>query len=194
MPVHPQISQLIDVPAMAVRKPERSEGTPRRRAFGAVGGHRGDPRRGIRAVGASLVHPDPITPQQMQFSLPYALACAALHGRVRFEDLAPGTGRDPAKRAVMERVTTERAADPSTGEVRAEYSEGTRFTLTLNDGRSATGFCGIAHGMPERPLSDTDLLDKLLAAGAFAGVALPPVEIGCFDPIAFLDQALGAPT
>ena len=136
----------------------------------------------------------PITPQQMQFSLPYALACAALHGRVRFEDLAPGAGRDPAKRAVMERVTTERAADPSTGEVRAEYSEGTRLTLTLNDGRSATGFCGIAHGMPERPLSDTDLLNKLLAAGAFAGVTLPPVEIGCFDPIAFLDQALGAPT
>ena len=94
----------------------------------------------------------------------------------------------------MARVTTERAADLSTDEMRGKYPESVRLTLKLNDGRSATGFCGIAHGMPERPLSDTDLLAKFRAAGAYAGVSLPPIEIGNFDPIEVFDQVMGAPS
>ena len=144
-----------------------------------------------KLVHESLVFPNPATPQEMQFSLPYALACAALNGRVRFEDLAPGAGADPKKAALMARVTTKRALDLSTDEMREKYPESIRLTLTLGDGRSATGFCGVARGMPERPLSDRELLEKFHAAGAYAGVSLPPVDIADFDPVVVFDNAVG---
>ena len=144
-----------------------------------------------KLVHESLVFPKPATPQEMQFSLPYALACAALNGRVRFEDLAPGAGADPKRAALMARVTTKRALDLSTDEMREKYPESIRLTLTLGDGRSATGFCGVARGMPERPLSDRELLEKFHAAGAYAGVSLPPVDIADFDPVVVFDNAVG---
>ena len=143
-----------------------------------------------KLVHESLVFPNPSTPQEMQFSLPYALACAALHGRVRFEDLAPGA-IGPGKSALMARVSTKRAPDLSTDEMRKKYPECIRLTLTLNDGRSATGFCGMARGMPERPLSDEELLEKFRVAGAYAGVSLPRVDIADFDPVVVFEQAVG---
>ncbi len=138
----------------------------------------------------SLVFQNPATPQEMQFSLPYALACAALHGRVRFEDLAPGAV-SPEKAAIMARVSVKRAPDLSTDAMRKKYPESIRLTLTLKDGRSAAGFCGAARGMPERPLSDEELLEKFHAAGAYAGLTLPEVEIEDFDPIKVFEQAVG---
>ena len=142
-------------------------------------------------VDESLVFPEPATPQQMQFSLPYALACAALHGRVRFEDLAHSL-ISPEKSAIMARVSVKRAPDLSTDEMRGKYPECIRLTLSLKDGRSTTGFCGAARGMPERPLSDEGLLEKFRAAGAYAGISLPRVEIADFDPMAAFEQAVGA--
>ena len=144
-----------------------------------------------KLVYESLVFPDPATPQEMQFSLPYALACAAIHGRVRFEDLAPSAGVSPQMSSLMARVSVKRAPDLSTDEMRRKYPESIRLTLTLNDGRSATGFCGMARGMPERPLSDAELLEKFHAAGAYAGVSLPRVDIADFDPVVVFDHAMG---
>ena len=65
------------------------------------------------------------------------------------------------------------------------------FTLTLGDGRRAAGFCGMARGMPERPLSDEELLEKFRASGAYAGLSLPRVEIEDFDPVAVFEHAMG---
>ena len=138
----------------------------------------------------SLVFPNPSTPQEMQFSLPYALACAALHGRVRFEDLTHSIV-SPEKAALMARVSVERAPDLSTDEMRRKYPESIRLTLTLKNGRSATGFCGAARGMPQRPLSDEELLEKFLAAGAYAGISLPRVDVADFDPMVVFEQAVG---
>ena len=143
-----------------------------------------------KLVYESLVFPNPATPQEMQFSLPYALACAAIHGRVRFEDLAPGAV-GPEKSALMARVSVKRAPDLSTDEMRKKYPESIRLTLTLSDGRSATGFCGVARGMPERPLSDAELLEKFHAAGAYADVSLPRVDIADFDPVVVFEHAVG---
>ena len=140
----------------------------------------------------SLVFPNPATPQQMQFSLPYALACAALNGRVRFEDVAPGACVTPEKSAIMARVSVKRAADLSTDAMRGKYPESARLTLTLSDGSSSAGFCGTARGMPERPLSDKDLLEKFRASGTYAGVSLPRIEVADFDPVMVFDHAVGA--
>ena len=138
----------------------------------------------------SLVFPNPVTPQEMQFSLPYALACAALHGRVRFEDLAPGDV-GPEKAALMARVSVKRAPDLSTEAMREKYPESIRLTLSLKDGRTAAGFCGTARGMPERPLSDEELLEKFRASVAYAGISLPRVEMADFDPVKVFEQAVG---
>ncbi len=143
-----------------------------------------------KLVYESLVFPNPATPQEMQFSLPYALACAAIHGRVRFEDLVPGAV-NPEKSSLMARVSVKRAPDLSTDAMRAKYPECIRLTLTLGDGRSAAGFCGVAYGMPERPLSDAELLEKFHTAGAYAGVSLPRVDIADFDPVVVFEQAAG---
>ncbi|MEM9631655.1 MAG: MmgE/PrpD family protein [Pseudomonadota bacterium] len=120
-------------------------------------------------VDISLVYPNPQTPQQAQFSLPYALSCAALYGRVRFEDLLPHAVGQPEKAALMARVRTVRAADLSTDTMRDKFPESARLTLTLKDGRTASGFCGTAYGMPDNPLSEEDLLSKFETAVAFAG-------------------------
>ncbi len=116
----------------------------------------------------SLVFPDPETPQQAQFSLPYALACAALYGRVRFEDLLPENLRTPEKLELFSKVHAESARDLSTNEMRDKNPESARLTLTLTDGRSASGFCGIAHGMPANPLSDSELITKFETALTYA--------------------------
>lgn len=143
-----------------------------------------------KLVHESLVFPNPATPQEMQFSLPYALACAAIHGRVRFEDLAPGAV-SPQMSSLMARVSVKRAPDLSTNAMREKYPECIRLTLTLSDGRSATGFCGMARGMPERPLSDAELIEKFHTAGAYAGVSLPEVDIADFDPVVVFEHAVG---
>ena len=117
----------------------------------------------------SLVFPDPRTPQQAQFSLPYALACVALHGRVRFEDLLPGNLRTPEKTDLMARVHTKAAPDLSSDEMREKYPESARLCVRLKNGRTADGFCGTARGMPDNPQSDADLIVKFETALAYAG-------------------------
>ncbi|WP_136439313.1 MmgE/PrpD family protein [Pacificoceanicola onchidii] len=140
----------------------------------------------------SLVFPDPQTPQEAQFSLPYALACVALHGRVRFEDLLPEALHDPAKRALMDKVQVAQAADLSTGEMRERYPESARLTLTLSDGRSASGFCGSARGMPDNPQGDDALVAKFSAALDYAGrQRSAPVSVSV-NPLALFADIMGS--
>lgn len=117
----------------------------------------------------SLVYPDPQTPAEAQFSLPFAVACAALYGKVRFEDLLPGAQQTPEKKELMARVQTEIAEDLSTDEARQAHPESARITLTLRDGRAARGFCGVPRGMPDNPQSDAELISKFDAAITHGG-------------------------
>ncbi|MEM7731551.1 MAG: MmgE/PrpD family protein [Pseudomonadota bacterium] len=127
-----------------------------------------------KLVDISLVYPRPTTPQQAQFSLPYTLACTALHGRVRFEDLDPDVIQSADITALMEKITVVRADDLSTEEMRQKFPESARLILTLTDGRSAQGFCGVAKGMPTNPLSDEELIKKFDAAVTYAGRTCDP--------------------
>ena len=120
-------------------------------------------------VRASLVFDAPMNAQEAQFSLPYSLACAALHGRVRLEDLTPDALAAPDKAALVSRVTVETAEDLSVPPNSTDYPESTRLTLTFTDGSGASGFCGEAYGMPNRPLTDADLRAKFEDCLAFSG-------------------------
>lgn len=121
-------------------------------------------------VDKSLVYPDPVTPQEAQFSLPYALACAALYGNVRLEDLEPGCIQTPEKRAIMAKVQYVAAPDLSTEEMRNSAPESARLTITLKDGRVLKGTCLEATGMPGRPLSDSNLFAKFRKCLEFANI------------------------
>ncbi|MGB3147915.1 MAG: MmgE/PrpD family protein [Paracoccaceae bacterium] len=144
-----------------------------------------------RLVAASLVYDRPEGPQQAQFSLPYCVACAVLHGRVRLQDLVGAELADPAKRDLMGRVTTAEAADLSTEAMQARFPESARLTLTLKDGRSASHFCGEAFGMPARPLSDQDLTRKFADCLGFAGQEVPATDLARDDMLALAERILG---
>ena len=111
-------------------------------------------------VDISLVYPRPNSPQEAQFSLPYALACSALHGKVTLDDLDPGAIKSRQKIDLMEKITVSAAKDLSTNEMRVKYPESARLKILLSDGRTLSGFCSEAYGMPGRPLSNKDLLLK----------------------------------
>ena len=142
-------------------------------------------------VHISLVYPRPVTAQEAQFSLPYALACAALHGRVRLDDLSAGEIGAAEKAALMARVSSAVAADLSTDEMRARYPESARLTVTLGAGRVVQGFRGEAYGMPGRPLTDEDLHGKFAGCVEFAGGCVPNGQLDRLDLLGLARDVLG---
>ena len=139
----------------------------------------------------SLRYSAPKSPQEAQFSLPYALACAALHGRVRLADLAERELLDPAKQALMAKVVGRVAADLSTDELRARYPESARLTIRRSDGREVSGFCGDALGMPCRPLSDADLLEKFGECLDHADIDAPEINLKLTNLLHLASGVLG---
>lgn len=142
-------------------------------------------------VAMSLVYPEPTTPQQAQFSLPYALACACLQGRVRLQDLALAALQAPAARSLMQKVTMTVAADLSSEAMRQRCPESARVTLTLEGGERLDGFCGEAYGMPRRAMSDGDLTKKFADCLAFAGSDDPGVSLETSDLLEVAIATLG---
>jgi 2-methylcitrate dehydratase PrpD len=130
-------------------------------------------------VKISLVFDRPATPQEAQFSLPYAVACAVLHGCVRLEDLSPGEVTSLVKRSMMAKVEYESAPELSGDEARSRYPESARVAITLASGETIEAFCGEAYGMPGRPLTRDDLWKKFVTCMGYAGVppeALAPAQ------------------
>lgn len=118
---------------------------------------------------------------------------AMIAGGVRFEDLQKDATRTLDKSKLMERVEVKSVPDLSSDEMRQKFPESARLTVKLKDGRIAKGFCGIAHGMPDKPLSDNDLISKFLSATSFAGYGnlfLPRLEQ---NPLEILEQAMLIP-
>jgi 2-methylcitrate dehydratase PrpD len=104
-------------------------------------------------------HVDPQTADQARFSLHYMVASALVHGSVRLSAFEPTRLDDAAARALMKRIT--KALDP---EVDAAFPgrRSARVTITLRDGRRFVHLQPDRKGDPELPLSDADLVGKLL--------------------------------
>jgi 2-methylcitrate dehydratase PrpD len=125
-------------------------------------------------VDISLGYDAPRNNQEAQFSLPYAVACAAHHGSVDLADLGEETIADPAIHAIMAKVRKSVAADLSTDEMRTQFPESARVIVERRDGVRLEGLCGVAKGMPSRPLSIDDLMAKFDACVTFAFDAPKP--------------------
>ena len=111
-----------------------------------------------------------------QFSLPFVLGAAAVHGEVRPAHLSGDALRDPAVLDVADRVTVE-ATSEFTDPYPAE--NGARVAVTV-DGRTETATVDRPRGDPDRPLSTADLREK------FRGLVAPDVD----DPDALADRVL----
>ncbi|HSC01073.1 MAG TPA: MmgE/PrpD family protein, partial [Burkholderiaceae bacterium] len=101
----------------------------------------------------------PRTAAEARFSLPYVVATALRHGRVRLAAFAPGCLADPATRELMARIALR--VDP---ELDAAFprQRAARVTIQLRDGRSETLLQPTRKGDPDAPLTDAELDDKFL--------------------------------
>ncbi|MCS0504818.1 MmgE/PrpD family protein [Ancylobacter mangrovi] len=119
---------------------------------------------------ANLIHDRPATPQQAQFSMPFALAATLVLGDVTLSDLDERVIRDPAIAALMERVEMHTGASWDE-EARRHAPEGARVRVELADGRVFEGFRAIPRGAAGDPLPPEALAAKFRAC---AGLLLPP--------------------
>jgi 2-methylcitrate dehydratase PrpD len=141
-------------------------------------------------VDISLIYPHPITPQEAQFSLHYALACSALHGKVTLEDLEPNNIRSEEKTELIKKVTVRVSSDLSTSPMLDKYPESARLKVSFSDGRQFSGFCGEAYGMPKRPLSNKDLLVKFHKCIGIAGDNIDAFEFESVDLLKLANKIL----
>lgn len=144
-------------------------------------------------VHISLRFPEPLTPAEAQFSMPFAVGCALAFGALTPDHLTPAVLADSTLVAAMARVEMRldpmMAADPKAMEL---YPEGARVVMTLRDGRVLTRFRGVCTGMPTQPMPDTMLHAKFHAcADPVIGVAAADTLLGRLQDLERLND-LGA--
>ncbi len=101
--------------------------------------------------------PDPTTAQEARFSAQYCLSAQMVLGAVRLAAFTPEALRDPAIRAIMPRITVERAEDLAVEYPRKRMA---RLHVTLSDGRDLSHFQPSRRGDPDNPISPADLQAK----------------------------------
>lgn len=105
----------------------------------------------------------PATANEAQFSIPYVVATALVHGSVRMAAYEPERLQDPDTRALLERI--EVVVDP---ELDAGFPgrRSAHVEIVLRDGRRLAHLQPNRKGDPELPLTDADLEGKLVEFAA----------------------------
>jgi 2-methylcitrate dehydratase PrpD len=115
-------------------------------------------------VTANLVYDDPKTPQQAQFSMPFAIGCMLVKGDVSLAELSQSVVDDPGVREAMRRVETVTSERWKAGSENARrFPEGAHVTVTTRDGKRFEHFNGFARGTTARPLSDDEIAGKFMS-------------------------------
>ncbi len=118
---------------------------------------------------------NPQSVAECQFSLPYTVAHAAVHGTVALESFTPAGMADAAVRALLPRIRAHLTADlddhgrgtfPMPGVVR----------ITLRSGRAIEARVVHVKGHPENAMTYADVADKMRACARFAGADEGAVE------------------
>lgn len=99
----------------------------------------------------------PETPYEAKFSLPFCLALALTRGRAAPEDFTPDTLRDPALRALMDRVRV--ISDPRLSS-RYPRRWPARVQVVTSRGQRLSGAADYPKGDPENPLTWEEVADK----------------------------------
>ena len=109
---------------------------------------------------ASLFAGMPDTTSQAQYSLGFALAVRAVHGRIGPEHIAGAGLRDVAVAAILPRITVSEDARHSVRFPQGRWSD---VTLTLRDGRVLNSGDVHARGGPEAPMPLAEVETKFHA-------------------------------
>lgn len=123
-------------------------------------------------VAISLVHDRPQTPQEAQFSMPFAVGSILAFGGLGIASLAPHVLADPALREAMAKVRMIR--DDALQDENAP--EGTRVTIVTRDGQRFTDYLGQPTGMPGNPMSADALRGKFLRCCDTGGLSPADAE------------------
>ncbi len=104
-------------------------------------------------------NPDPHTPFEAQFSLPYCVGVALATGSARLDAFTDERIRDPGVRALM--ACTELSVDPR---AEAGYPGHRAATVTVitADGQRFTEHAPTRKGDPDNPLTDDELSEKFV--------------------------------
>lgn len=117
-------------------------------------------------VAISLVHNRPATPQEAQFSMPFALGAILAHGDLGISSLNAKFLADPVLQQAMAKITMVRDDALHT----EAAPEGAKLTIRTQDGRSISGYLGVPKGMPANPTSDQELREKFRACCETGGL------------------------
>ena len=120
-------------------------------------------------VKISLVHEQPTTAAQAQFSMPFAIGCILAFGELGPAQISMDALASQPLQEAMGKVVMVVDAELDGSKFQPQFPECARVTLTMNDGQRFTHFIGAATGMPGNPLSDEALKDKLMTCTAYAG-------------------------
>ena len=107
-------------------------------------------------VAISLVHNRPTSPQEAQFSMPFALGAILAYGDLGISSLNAKFLADPVLRQAMAKITMVRDDALHT----EAAPEGAKLTIRTRDGRTISGYLGVPKGMPANPTSDRELAEK----------------------------------
>lgn len=120
-------------------------------------------------VAANLTYHRPVTAGEARFSLPFAVACAMLHGTLALEHLDEAALADPVLRQAMACVSM--TVDPgwNADPDRARTApEGAEVSIETMEGERFVHFCASARGTVARPLSAAEHAAKFRTCAACA--------------------------
>jgi 2-methylcitrate dehydratase PrpD len=118
-------------------------------------------------VAISLVYDRPATPQQAQFSLPFAVGAMLARGTLDIACLTDEALADGRLRAAMAKVEMRRVDDLAS----RQAPEGARVTLVTEDGKEYSGYLGEPLGMPGNPIGDAALYEKFRRCATWGGLS-----------------------
>lgn len=110
---------------------------------------------------------NPRSAADAQFSLPYLVAWAAIHRRVDFRALEPESLRDPAVRALREKVKID-VDTASQDEGRGTFPMPGDVTIIERSGRRTHRRVSFVKGHPRNPMSYDDVAEKFVDCARFA--------------------------
>ncbi len=120
-------------------------------------------------VKISLVHEQPATASQAQFSMGFAIGCILAFGTLGPSQINTKILASKELIDAMSKVTMVEENELNGPEFQPHFPECSRVTLTMKNGQSFTHLTPAATGMPKNPLSDEALLAKYSSCAAYAG-------------------------
>lgn len=117
-------------------------------------------------VAMSLVHDQPASWQEAQFSLPFAVGTMLARRGLDIAGLTDGTLADPQVRAAMAKIEMRQVDSLYT----VQAPEGARVTVITTRGNEIQAYLGAPTGMPANPLGDDRLHEKFLRCAASGGI------------------------